>query len=122
MTRDDLPPAVQLEGLVELLQGHARRASDGQLVFDATAGALAAAGALLWRPWAWPMLASVALAVSAFGAWGIADRELAERVTSPGPVPPLLRAGRAVAAAVGWLSLVAAAFSLVSLAIGRWIS
>ena len=66
-------------GLPELLAARARSASDTRLVLDVAGGLLASGVAVAWRPAAWFPMLSAALCFAAFGCWGIADRELAER-------------------------------------------
>ena len=110
------------ENLPELLKGWARDASDDWLLFDVAAAALAITGVLFWRPWGWRAMIAAAVCVAAFGAWGLADRELFERGAAAGTLPKLLRAGRVVAEVVGWLGLITLVFSVLGLAIGTWIS
>ena len=61
----------------------------------------------------------------AYGAWGIADRELREREvgsTEPATRQRLLRFGRAFAAGMGALAAGALLISLLGVALGTWIS
>lgn len=69
-----------------------------------------------------PAALSAALCVLAFGAWGIADREILERTAENGARSLLLRAGRAAAGVVGWLALIGLVFSLLSVGLGLWKS
>ncbi|HEX3160276.1 MAG TPA: hypothetical protein VHQ45_17280 [Gemmatimonadaceae bacterium] len=110
-------------GLPELLAARARSASDARLALDVAGGLLVSGAALVWRPTAWFVVLSGALCFAAFGCWGIADRELAERPRAVDGVPArALRALRAVAAAVGTLAAVALLFGLLVVALGTWIS
>ena len=110
------------ENLPELLKSWARGASDDWLLFDVAAAAVVITCVLLWRPWGWRAMFAAAVCVAAFGAWGLADRELFERGASTGVIPKLLRAGRVGAEVVGWLGLITLVFSVIGLAIGTWIS
>lgn len=66
---------------------------------------------------------ALALCLVAFGAWGISDRELGERV-SGGKERGLnaLRLARWLAASLGTLSGLAALFAALALTLGTWIS
>jgi hypothetical protein len=93
--------------LPELLAARARGASDGRLVLDVAGGLLVGAIALFWRPPAWVLIVSAALCFAAFGAWGIADRELHDRPEAAVMTSRrLLRVLRAVAVIVGTLATV----------------
>ena len=122
MTADSPPSGnpVDHPSLCGLLASRARRSSDGRLAVDAAAGTVLVAAILLARPSLW-LLARGAAVVAAFGAWGIADRELAERATGR-----LARGGWAVArAAAAMLGLMAGALfllGLMTLLLGNWIS
>src|SRR4051812_7677506 len=69
--------------LGEFLAARARAASDGRLVADVIAGCCAALGVTVWRPAGWLALLGVSVCLTAFGVWGIADRELRERANAP---------------------------------------
>jgi hypothetical protein len=107
--------------LPELLAQRARGASDGRLAIDLAAGLLAAAVALRWRPTGWVVLLSAALCFAAFGAWGIADRELGERAPESA-LARVLRVVRVVATATGALAAVALLLGITATALGQWIS
>ncbi|HVT39128.1 MAG TPA: hypothetical protein VHE78_08780 [Gemmatimonadaceae bacterium] len=109
------------ENLFEFLSRRARRASDGRLVLDVALGSAVSAALLIRRPPGWRLWLSVAVVVAAFGAWGMADRELGER-PHPGTGSLLLRGGRALAGVVGWLAFIAFVFGAIRLALGTWIS
>src|SRR5690348_14236466 len=96
--------------LREFLTTRARTASDLRLALDAALGLLAAIVALLWRPGGWKLVTSAALCFVAFGAWGIADRELQEREQTSGDSRVslrLLRVARVVAATLGAAAAIA---------------
>ena len=110
-------------GLPELLAARARNASDVRLALDVAGGLLAAAVLLVWRPPAWPVPLSAALCFAAFGAWGIAERELSEqRLAAGGGNARLLRVLRTTATAVGSLAAFVLFFGVLGLALGRIIS
>ena len=109
--------------LPEFLAARARAASDGRLVVDVTAGCCAALAVAVWHPAGWLVLLGASLCLAAFGAWGIADRELREREnarTARGV--RLLSAVRFASAVLGALSAVAAMFAALGIALGTWIS
>ena len=109
--------------LPELLAARARHASDTRLVLDAVVGSLIAVGAAFWRGPGWYFVASIAGCFLAFGFWGIADRELGERVRGGSSLTLwCLRAVRLVAAVVGAIAAVTAMLTALALALGRMIS
>ena len=109
--------------LTEVLAERARGASDGRLVLDVVGGLLLALVFVLWRPTAWLIPFGVGVVFLSFGAWGIADREIAERTASRVErMIPVLRAGRAVAVVVGTLALLMSLFGALAVALGTWIS
>lgn len=110
--------------LIEFLSTRARSASDGRLALDAGLGFVVTVVALIWRPGDWYLIASVGLCFAAFGAWGIADRELRERggLSITGVGLSLLRIGRVIAASIGALAGALLLVSLLGIALGTWIS
>jgi hypothetical protein len=110
------------ESLPEFLTRRARRSSDRRLVIDAAVGVLLAAAMLLWRPPFWIPLLGAALTIGAFGAWGITDRELTDRVARPGSRTAPLRAARATTAVVGGAGALTALLSAFMTLLGTWIS
>jgi hypothetical protein len=110
--------------LPEFLVARARAASDGRLVTDVIVGAAVALGMAVWRPIGWVTVGGAALALAAFGLWGIADREARERAVEAGSVRVirLLRGARIIAGLVGLCSAVGALFAALGLVLGTWIS
>lgn len=118
-------PARPEPNLAEFLTRRARNTSDGRLALDVGVGLIVTIVAVIWRPGGWHIIASAALCFLAFGAWGIADRELREREngsTAALPAYGFLRLGRAVAAGVGALAAGGLLLSLLGIALGTWIS
>lgn len=89
--------------LPELLARRARHASDRRLAIDAAAGVLAAAVFAVLRPPLWLPLVALALALAAFGAWGILDRETADATSSGRNTRPI-RLARGVVGVAGALA------------------
>jgi hypothetical protein len=87
--------------LPEFLSARARRASDARLALDVACGLVVALLAALWRGPAWTVIASGAVCLLAYGAWGIADRELRERTAISPDRHMALRAGRTAAVSAG---------------------
>ena len=111
------------ESLAALLAGRARAASDGRLILDVAAGLLAALALAIWHPRVWLVPFNAAIVLAAFGAWGLTDREMAERAAAAdGGVARALRILRAVSAIVGAASAAIACFAVLGLALGTWIS
>ncbi len=118
------------EGLPALLAQRARRASDRRLALDLALGTAAAAALTIVRPSsAWVLLVAAATCFAAFGAWGIADRAIAE--AEEGALLPEgstaspargARIARGLAAFVGTLAGLVLAFGTVAYLIGTWIS
>src|SRR5512146_79502 len=88
--------------LPEFLAARARHATDTRLAVDALAGLVVAAGAAYWNGPGASFLVSVGACFVAYGAWGIADRELGERPTASPRVLAALRACRVAAAVLGF--------------------
>ena len=110
------------ENLLQFLASRARHASEGRLVADVGVGILAIVAVLYWHPWAWLPLLSAGSGLAAFGAWGILDREIGERMDASSVASRLLRVARSVVGAVGWLAFVVFILSAISLGLGEWKS
>jgi hypothetical protein len=109
--------------LAEFLTDRARHASDARLVVDVGAGLAVAVAVVLWRPHAWMLLVSAALCFAAFGAWGIADRELGGAPAARYHVPAgVLRGVRVAASLVGAVAALALLIGGLGFALGTWIS
>jgi hypothetical protein len=117
-------PAVRPDAsLVEFLAARARAASDGRLVLDVLGGMVTALGLSVWRPVGWIGLAGLAIALAAFGLWGIIDRELRDRAASGrSVVVHLLAVTRAVTVALGFCCVIGALFVGLGVVLGTWIS
>lgn len=119
MTDPQADPEVSLP---EFLSSRARRASDARLALDAACGFVVAAVAALWRGPAWHLIASAAVCFLAYGAWGIADREMSERASTIRKNLGAFRVGRIVAAIVGALAAVTFIVGGLFVALGRIMS
>jgi hypothetical protein len=113
-------PSGTPETLVEFLRSRARRASDWRLAVDVSVGVLLATAALIWRPSGYLVLLSAAVTLTAFGGWGIADREIAERAVAGGTigVAQSFRAFRAVCTIAGAIAFVALLLSALMFGLG----
>ena len=107
--------------LAELLSTRARGASDLRLAIDVAVGVVLAVVVAIWRPPVWPVILAAGLCFGAFGAWGIADRELRERGEGS-PSSRWLRLGRQAAALLGTVAGIALLLAVMALALGTWIS
>jgi hypothetical protein len=110
------------EDLFHTLASRARATSDGYLVLAVILGLAATIGIAVWRPPAWLLLGSIGVGAAAFGAWGIADRELVEHSTTPRLSARILRIGRVMSLVVGTCAAIVAAFAVLGVALGTWIS
>jgi hypothetical protein len=111
------------EGLAGVLAARARAASDGRLILDVAVGLLVVLALAIWHPHGWIVPLNMGLTLAAFGAWGIADREITERALSGSR--RFLRAFRALrgfAVVAGVLSATVACFALLGVALGEWKS
>jgi hypothetical protein len=113
-------PSGTPETLGQFLKARARRASDGRLAVDVSVGVLTAAAAMIWRPTGFVVLLSAAVTLAAFGGWGIADREIAERAATNGApiIGQSLRALRVASAIAGAVAFVALVLSALMFALG----
>lgn len=111
------------EGLAGVLAARARAASDGRLILDVAAGLLVALAIVIWHPRAWVVPCSIGLTLAAYGAWGLADREIAERTNgADSRLVRALRVLRGVAVVVGVVGAGVACFSILGIGLGNWIS
>lgn len=106
--------------LPEFLAARARHASDERLVADAVGGLLAAGAVLVWRIPGWPFVLGIGACCAAFGLWGIADREIAERTGERFLLP--LRALRVFAVLLGIGASVFLVLIVLAKGLGRMIS
>lgn len=106
--------------LPALLAERARQATDGRLALDVAAGVSLSAALLAFRPSFWIPLSALALALGAFGAWGIIDRELAEASTTRRQ--SLLRTLRFSVALIGSIAAATAGLTFFFATLGRIIS
>lgn len=107
--------------LTAFLARRARTSSDARLIIDAVVGFVVAAAALLAQGPIWYLFTSAGICFLSFGAWGIADRELAEREGSVRAVR-LLGIARFATAVIGFIAAAALLTGALGVAIGRVIS
>jgi hypothetical protein len=126
-THEDAPPRAAEPNLLRAIAARARRASDGALVACALAG-LVAIGGLVWLEGrGWGVLLPL-VALGAYGAWGVLDRALDERLALRRTGVPrtladrTLVASRAVVAVLGVAIGAAAMLALLGMLLGRLIS
>ena len=109
--------------LPELLAERAHHASDTRLALDVVLGLFAAAAVGVWRPTGWIVMLSAGLCFAAFGAWGIAERELRERGGADDRAQQrLLRLQRSVAVGVGSAAFAVLVLGALALGFGTVIS
>jgi hypothetical protein len=117
------PDQLERPSLLAMIASRARRASDGGLAACAGAGIIAlavlAAVRPRWGAWLFPVIA-----LGAYGAWGIADRELiSRRALAPhSRATAALLVARWIAAALGTVAAVTAAIWIMLLALGTMVS
>ena len=107
--------------LTDLLARRARTSSDARLIIDAVVGFVVAIASLLAQGPAWYLFTSAGICFLSFGAWGIADRELAER-ESPVWTVRLLAAAKVFSAVIGFIAAAALLMGALGIAIGSIIS
>lgn len=103
--------------LPELLVARARLASDRRLVLNAVVGLVGASGSAILRPPLWMPLTALAFCLSAYGIWGILDREVADETQRRG-----LRLARDTVAVMGAVAAAVFGISLLFAMLGRQIS
>ncbi|HKH93725.1 MAG TPA: hypothetical protein VKA54_18115 [Gemmatimonadaceae bacterium] len=110
------------DDLFHALASRARSTSDGRLVLAVVLGLATTLVIALWRPPAWLILGCVGIGAAAFGAWGIADRELAERSATRDVSVVMLRGVRILSIVIGCGAAIVAALRVLASALGTWIS
>jgi hypothetical protein len=111
------------ESLRSVLAERARAASDGRLIFDVAAGLLVVLAIGIWRPHAWIVPLNLGIALAAYGAWGLADREIAERAAAADlRLVRALRLFQGVTLVAGVLSAAVACFGILGIGLGKWKS
>jgi hypothetical protein len=110
------------DDLFGALAARARATSDGRLVGAVIGGLAATLTVAIVRPFGWMVLGNFGLVAAAFGAWGIADRELAERGAVSRSSAVMLRIVRAGCVIVGTCAAIAALLVVLGGALGTWIS
>jgi hypothetical protein len=111
------------ESLRSILAERARAASDTRLILDVAAGLLVVLAIAIWHPRSWVVPLSMGSTLAAYGAWGLIDREIAERVA--GADDRLLRALRVLrgfAVVAGVASACVACFAILGIGLGEWKS
>lgn len=108
--------------LPEFLAARARHATDARLAIDALVGILIAAGVAYWNGPGAPFLTSLGVCLFAYGVWGIADRELGERLNAAPRVRTPLRAARALSAVLGFAAAAYVMVLALAKALGVMIS
>lgn len=117
-----MPVVGERPGPYAVLAARARRSSDGALAAAAAVGLVALVGLLAARP-AWWVLALPLVAVGAYGVWGIAEREEAERRgRAAGGPGRALAVVRWLAVALGTGAALLTAFGVLAVLFGRVIS
>ena len=92
---------------------------------DVGVGVIAAVCLALWRPMAWPIGLGIGVGLASFGTWGIAEREIQERVGrghEDRRVVRVFRAVQAISIVAGLLAVLIAGFILLGIALGTIIS
>jgi hypothetical protein len=103
--------------LTDFLARRARRSSDARLIVDAVIGFIVALASLLAHGPAWDLFSAAGICFLSFGAWGIADREMAERDPET-RVVRWLRFGRIASAVVGFVAAAALFIGVLGVVIG----
>jgi hypothetical protein len=104
--------------LAQFLSSRARRSSDGRLALDVACGFVVALAAVIWHGPGWRLITPAALCFLGYGAWGIADRELLERIGAGPRSLTLLRVARLAAAIVGIVAAVTLVLTGMAVALG----
>ncbi len=104
---------VQEQTLPQVLHSVAQRASDTQLVVVCALSLVVGAAILILAP-TWWRFSLPAATLICFSLWAIADRDGSQRV--------VVRLGKAVAAVLGVLCAFVFALTMLTGALGTWIS
>ena len=109
-------------GLLEFLAARARSSSPLRLTGDVAAGAVALAATLWWSSAFDLVVASAAVSLIAYGAWGLLER--VELLMPPGwkRMAGLVEALAALVALTGVVGALGVLLSVWALALGTWIS
>ncbi len=111
------------ESLRSVLAERARAASDTRLILDVAAGLLVILAIAIWHPRIWVAPLCMGATLAAYGAWGLADREIAERAAAAdGRFARSLRILRGFAVVAGVLAAVVACFAILKIGLGEWKS
>jgi hypothetical protein len=113
ITQEEIQAIAEEQTLPAMLRTVAHRATDTQLVVVCTASLLGAVAILIFAQ-GWWRVALIFIALTAFGVWAIAERDGSERRS--------VRVLKGVAAVAGVLSAFAFGLSLLTSALGTWIS
>lgn len=108
--------------LAEFLMARARHTSDDRLAAASLGGLVVGTAVALWHGPAWAIILAVATCFFAFGVWGIADRELAERSGSTRAIIISLRLVRVVTTALGFGAIAFILLVALGVALGTIIS
>lgn len=109
--------------LFDILAARARAESDGRLVADVAIGMVIVIATALIRFALWPIVIAVGVCAMAYGLWGISDRELHDRASTPrSRATVLLTTARGLCVAIGCIAALVVAFGGLRFLLGTWIS
>ena len=119
--------AAEEASLGAILHRYAQRAPARHLGGDVALGLGVAASAAALRPRAWILLAGVGVALAMLGLWAWADRAVEQRdaITAWDDAPRITRPWRVlrgIAATIGTVAALVAAFGVIAGTLGTWIS
>lgn len=110
------------DDLFHALAVGARKTSDGRLAIAVISGLATTLIVAVWRPAGWLIIGTIGACATAFGAWGIADRELAERHATSRASAVVLRGVRVFSVVLGAAAALVASLVVLGAALGTWIS